>query len=110
MSEVTQEMIEAGERKLNEFDSASLRPGEGSEMLKAIYLAMKAKEQSLTPARDDDVELVERVAERLANQIAMRKGCPPIKGCLALMPADMADIFRDDARAAIAAMGNGRQG
>lgn len=47
-------------------------------------------------------ELVELVAEALANQIAMRKGCPPISNCLALMPAEMAAVFRDDAQAAIA--------
>jgi hypothetical protein len=48
-------------------------------------------------------ELVDHVAETLANQIAMRKGCPPIRGCLALMPPEMAARFRDDARAAIEA-------
>jgi hypothetical protein len=45
----------------------------------------------------DDV--VERVAEALANQIGMRNGAPPIRGCLHLMPAEMAAKFRDDARA-----------
>jgi hypothetical protein len=49
-------------------------------------------------------EMIEAVAEALANQIAMRKGCPPIKNCLALMPPPMADIFRDDARTAITTM------
>jgi hypothetical protein len=48
-------------------------------------------------------KLIEGVAEALANRIAMRKGCPPIKGCLALMPPEMADIFRDDATAALEA-------
>jgi len=48
--------------------------------------------------------MIERVAEALANKIAMRKGCPPIRNCLALMPADLAAGFRDDARAAIEAM------
>lgn len=49
-------------------------------------------------------EMVDKVAEALANQIAMRKGAPPIRNCLALMPPDMADDFRDNARAAIAAI------
>ena len=46
-------------------------------------------------------ELVTVVAEALANAIAMRKGSPPIRNCLAMMPSEMAERFRDDARAAI---------
>lgn len=45
--------------------------------------------------------LVEPIAELLANQIGMRKGCPPIRGCLALMPPAMAQIFREDAHAVL---------
>ena len=48
--------------------------------------------------------MVETVAEALANQIAMRNGSPPIRGCLALMPPEMADRFRDDARAALSSL------
>ena len=46
-------------------------------------------------------KLIEEMAEALANAIAMRKGSPPIRNCLAMMPAEMADRFRDDARAVV---------
>jgi hypothetical protein len=58
------------------------------------------------PSTDIDEGLVTKVAEALANRIAMRNGSPPIRNCLALMPSAMADTFRDEATAALEASGH----
>lgn len=112
MSEVTQEQIEAGVAAMEEAENTPfLNPTNAylAEVAIRAALAMKAKEQPTTPASEDEVERVAEIVFEAMREAARKPegGNPPawVPGGNSIMQG----VARDAARAAIAAMGDGRQ-